>query len=623
MSKQQERAVFFEWQKERVQRRIDALENRSRRFWQMKLADMFIGIFMVVVAFKTVRWLCIPLVLVTMGIFLFINRIHHKVDQSFVRYRILHHIKMTQIARIKLDWDNLPAVQPRDSQTTHPFEIDLDITGDHSLYRLLNAGVSLEGGERLRQWLLNPVPDLDVIRQRQILIQELAPLVLFREKLMLHSLFATRYSASELEGQKLLLWLDAQRELDVPRSALIIPTLLSASTLLLVVLHFIINSPIALSIIPCLLSLGWYLWTGRNRSSLAMDTSYLRNAFDQLYTVFRYLEKYPYGKHIHLKKLCEPFLKHAGNSPSLLLRQLSRLGRAANLENTGWIALILNALIPWDFYVAHLLSRYRARIAKLLPVWLDIWYELEVLSSLANFAYLHPEYVMPEFALENMQDTPTLFRATGLGHPLIEDEKKVENDFTINHHNEIVLITGSNMAGKSTFLRTIGINLCLAYTGAPVNATSLQMSLFEIFACIKIADSVTDGYSYFYAEVRRLKALLSRLEEGAHYPIFFLIDEIFKGTNNRERLIGSTAYIEALVGKNCIGAISTHDLELVKLADMWPKIKNYHFREEVINGRMVFDYKLQHGPCPTTNALKIMQLEGLPTSTKMLPHHLT
>src|SRR5207302_8634304 len=118
---------------------------------------------------------------------------------------------------------------------------------------------------------------------------------------------------------------------------------------------------------------------------------------------------------------------------------------------------------------------------------------------------------------------------------------------------EIVLITGSNMAGKSTFLRTIGINLCLAYTGAPVNATSLQMSLFEIFACIKITDSVTDGYSYFYAEVRRLKALLSRLEEGAHYPIFFLIDEIFKGTNNREGLICSTAYIEALDGKNCIG----------------------------------------------------------------------
>ncbi|MFL5704773.1 MAG: MutS-related protein, partial [Ktedonobacteraceae bacterium] len=162
------------------------------------------------------------------------------------------------------------------------------------------------------------------------------------------------------------------------------------------------------------------------------------------------------------------------------------------------------------------------------------------------------------------------------------------------------------------FLRTLGVNLCLAYAGGPVNASTFQTSLFRIYTCIKVSDSVTDGYSYFYAEVRRLKALLSELERPSDFPLFFLIDEIFKGTNNRERLIGSSAYIHALVGKNCMGAISTHDLELVKLADTQPEIKNYHFREEVIDGQMVFDYILRPGPCPTTNALKIMQLEGLP-----------
>jgi DNA mismatch repair ATPase MutS len=178
----------------------------------------------------------------------------------------------------------------------------------------------------------------------------------------------------------------------------------------------------------------------------------------------------------------------------------------------------------------------------------------------------------------------------------------------------VMLITGSNMAGKSTFLRTLGLNLCLAYAGAPVNARSLETVLFELYGCIKVSDSVTDGYSYFYAEVRRLRGLLRRLEAGSRYPIFFMIDEIFKGTNNRERLIGSTAYIHALAGKNCVGAISTHDLELVKLAETLPRIRNYHFREDVVNGRMSFAYKLRHGPCPTTNALKIMELEGLPTS---------
>ena len=157
-----------------------------------------------------------------------------------------------------------------------------------------------------------------------------------------------------------------------------------------------------------------------------------------------------------------------------------------------------------------------------------------------------------------------------------------------------------------------------AFAGGPVNASTLQTSLFKIFTCIKVSDSVTDGYSYFYAEVKRLKALLSELERDSGYPLFFLIDEIFKGTNNRERLIGSQAYIQALVGKNCLGAISTHDLELVKLADILPEIKNYHFKEDVIDGQMVFDYILRPGPCPTTNALKIMQMEGLPVPNSMV-----
>jgi len=190
--------------------------------------------------------------------------------------------------------------------------------------------------------------------------------------------------------------------------------------------------------------------------------------------------------------------------------------------------------------------------------------------------------------------------------------QKVVNDFSIHKRGEIDIITGSNMSGKSTFLRTLGINLCLAYAGGPVNASLFQTSLFRIFTCIRINDSVTEGYSYFYAEVKRLRKLLTEVESDNNMPLFFLIDEIFKGTNNRERRIGSESYISALVGKKCIGLISTHDLELVTLEEILPDIRNYHFKEDVLDGQMVFDYKLREGPCPTTNALKIMQMEGLP-----------
>ncbi|MBO0779668.1 MAG: hypothetical protein J2P37_12660 [Ktedonobacteraceae bacterium] len=286
-----------------------------------------------------------------------------------------------------------------------------------------------------------------------------------------------------------------------------------------------------------------------------------------------------------------------------LTRQSSPTGLSQGLP------YIFNVIMPWDLTLSYLLSRCKAQAKEHLPRWIDAWYELEALCSLANFAYLNPDFAMPEIA--DRAGSPA-FSARQLGHPLIPDEERIVNDVTIERVGDIMLITGSNMAGKSTFLRTLGINLCLTYAGSVVSAAVLTTGLYELNCCISVSDSLADGYSYFYAEVRRLRLILDRLREKSQYPIFVLIDEIFKGTNNRERSIGSHAYIYALAEATCIGAISTHDLELVKLADELSQVKNYHFREEVVNDEMLFDYRLYTGPCPTTNALKIMQKEGLP-----------
>jgi DNA mismatch repair ATPase MutS len=266
--------------------------------------------------------------------------------------------------------------------------------------------------------------------------------------------------------------------------------------------------------------------------------------------------------------------------------------------------------VPWDFIFTHRLELVKKEIANLLPHWLDTWYELEALNSLANFAYLHPRYEFPELLAETGRIV-----ARELGHPLLKPESKVCNDFELDHDRRIVILTGSNMAGKSTFLRTIGVNLVLAYAGAPVNAEKLQASLFRIFTCIKVSDSVQDGLSYFYAEVKRLQALLAATEVDDALPVLFLIDEIFRGTNSRERLIGSRSYIRTLAQGTSVGLVATHDLELIKLGDEIEGVVNQHFREEVYEGRMVFDYRLRPGPCPTTNALTIMRLEGLPVES--------
>ena len=167
------------------------------------------------------------------------------------------------------------------------------------------------------------------------------------------------------------------------------------------------------------------------------------------------------------------------------------------------------------------------------------------------------------------------------------------------------------MSGKSTFLRTVGINLALANAGGPVNASSMEIAPLRMFTCIRVADSVNDGISYFYAEVKRLKRMLTELESESEYPMIYFVDEVFRGTNNRERLIGSRELLRQLCMLNGVGLISTHDLELTSLADEMEGVTNFHFRETIENGKMSFDYLLHPGPSPTTNALTIMELEGL------------
>jgi DNA mismatch repair ATPase MutS len=307
-----------------------------------------------------------------------------------------------------------------------------------------------------------------------------------------------------------------------------------------------------------------------------------------------------------LAEICAPFVDQ-DKRPSVEIRRLGTLAAALGVRTNPLLWFLVHLVLPWDFIFTHRLEQLRNELAHLLPRWLDAWYELEALNSLANFAYLNPHYVFPEISSEDNR-----FAAQNLGHPLLSYETRVCNDFELDQHRRIVILTGSNMAGKSTFLRTIGVNLSLAYAGSPVNANNLQTSLFRPFTCIKVSDSVQDGLSYFYAEVKRLTALLTAAKTDDPLPLLFLIDEIFRGTNSRERLIGSRSYIRALSNSNVVGLVATHDLELVKLADEIDGVVNFHFREDVSDGRMVFDYRLRSGPCPTTNALTIMRLEGLP-----------
>jgi DNA mismatch repair ATPase MutS len=279
------------------------------------------------------------------------------------------------------------------------------------------------------------------------------------------------------------------------------------------------------------------------------------------------------------------------------------------------LGFLVNLVLPWDFWIALLAGRLRGRAAAYLPVWLEAWYHLEALISLSNLAYLNPDYTFPQVT----SGMSPVFHARGLGHPLIPAGRKVVNDFDLPELGQVMILTGSNMAGKSTFIKTLGINLCLAFAGGPVNAAELSTLPFRLHTCMRITDSIADGFSYFYAEVKCLKSLMEALREADAPACLYLIDEIFRGTNNRERLIGSRAYVRALIAARGVGLIATHDLELSGLASTSPQVRNFHFRDALAQGMLVFDYKIRPGPCPTTNALKIMAMEGLPTDLDPIP----
>ncbi len=590
---------------ERLERRLSALARLSNQYAWIRLAIFLSGVALTSAAFVLGNWwLGLTVLVLSLVVFDIAARLHRRVKSSAESHRVWLKIKQEHIARMNLDWEHIP---PALFQPERPLELDLDLVGERSLHRLCDTATSREGSTRLRDWLSAGTPDLARIEQRQSLVRELISMPVFRDKLRLHALLSSRSSSRRWDGGRLMKWL-AQFEPPLGlRTRLWILTALAIIDAVLFLATQFVGLPPFWGF-PFVLYAGIYLWTVQQMGDPFNLALSLSDPLNDLHAVFRHLETYPYTAKPGLRSLCALFLR-TDQRPSALLRRLSRVVSAASLRRNPLLWTMFSSVLPWDVYVMHALNKRRAELSDLLPRWLDVWFELEALASLASAAYLNPDTTFPR--LHTVDDQPIL-TASGLGHPLIPNASRVCNDFTLFHLGEIALITGSNMSGKSTFLRTLGVNLCLAYAGGTVYARQLDSAAFRLFSCIRVTDSVTDGISYFYAEVKCLKAMLVALEEDHPFPLFFLVDEIFRGTNNRERLIGSRSYIRALVGKDGAGVLSTHDLELVKLAGEMPQIKNYHFAETISGTEMSFDYTLRSGPCPTTNALKIMQMQGLP-----------
>ncbi|HSF68148.1 MAG TPA: MutS family DNA mismatch repair protein [Nitrospiraceae bacterium] len=540
-------------------------------------------------------------------LFLTVAAYHNRLESRLHRLRLWKQIKLVHLARLRLDWNHIPA-RPSSTPDNHPYAKDLDLVGSHSLLHLLDTTVSSYGQSRLASWFLEqpPGPDQWLIRRR--LVQELIPRSLFRDRLGLEGQLI---GDQEINGRRLEAVL--QHAVGFPHLAIVL-----AIQILLAIATFGLGLSALLNWLPNYWMWPFaayvllYFWTDQGEELLEHAVG-VHFELEKLGAVLGFVERHAKPKHSALAGLWTPLLAPDVNPPRLV-RQAARTLHAISVKAHPLIHLIVNLLCPWDLWFTYRLRRIQAQVADHLPTWLDRLAEVEAASALATFAALHPSYCWPALlsADQRRNGAQAMLSTKGLAHPLIQETNRVANDLTLDALGTILLVTGSNMSGKSTFLRTLGINLCLAQAGAPVCAALFEWTWVRIATCIRVDDSLEAGLSFFYAEVKRLKSLLDATSDRSGAPVLFLIDEIFKGTNNRERLIGSRSYISTLAEGNGFGLVTTHDLELTDLDKTVPKLRNAHFQETVAAGALQFDYKLRAGPSPSTNALRIMELEGLP-----------
>ncbi len=459
----------------RIERRIARFDALSRRYTWVRLIVFLAG-----AAFtwgaaarfgSRAGW---GAFLAALLLFTFVVILHRRLDRWNEKFHIWRDLQTEQAARQALDWAHIPA-PVASALSTSPLALDLDLTGPRSLHHLLDRAVSRQGSARLAGWLTTGVPEDGKIVTRQAVVRELKALPRFCNRLLLTFRLLTR---QPLDADKLLGWLSTPLPEIALRRLLPWAALLAFGNLALFALY-------AVGLLPPYWLLSSLAYAALYFSSQGLISRFLAAVIrldGELATfqpLLQFIESYPYAKATHLAALCAPFT-HGPDRPTRLLRQVKAAAAPAGLRMNPAMGLLLNLLTPWDFWAAWLAGRQKKRMARLLPGWLDTFHELEALISLGMFAAQNPHYAFPQIGPlgkpANAGDPPPgLFSATRMGHPLLPPTQRVCNDFTGNSLGELNLITGSNMAGKSTFIRTVGVNLCLAYAGGPVCAAALIM----------------------------------------------------------------------------------------------------------------------------------------------------
>ena len=531
---------------------------------------------------------------------------HSRVDAAERRASAFAQVNEEAASRVERRWTSLPAPRPSAASAAHPYADDLDLFGRASLFSLLGSAGTEAGRQALARWLLHPAGAGDV-RARQDAVRELAGLKRWRETLAATALMV---EANPHELEVFLAWAAGPPWLTPRRWLVWTARAVAATTLPLAVLHAtgIVNSPYWLA--PLVVGLG--LMAGCERR--------IHQTFSQAFSRERLFHEHAaLFEHLADAQFTAPLLRqlvgqlHAsGLAAPREMAALGRLMRLADLRFQAFFHFPINAFTSWDVHVLWALERWQARTGTHLPRWFAALGEFEALSALAWLAHDHPSWAFPD-----VDPKADRLVAEDLGHPLLPGSQRVGNDVEVGPAGSCLLVTGSNMSGKSTLLRAIGLNVVLAHAGGPTCARRLRMPPLAPFTSMRVQDSLEEGVSYFMAALRRLKHLVSEAERSRPdgSPMLYLLDEILQGTNTAERQVAVRRIMAHLLELRAIGAITTHDLELAGAPELAARCRTVHFTEGVSPDgegvRLSFDYKLRPGVATSRNALKLLELVGL------------
>jgi hypothetical protein len=501
------------------------------------------------------------------------------------------------LARLNDEWAGTGETGDRFLDPLHPYARDLDLFGKASLFELLCTARTRAGEETLAAWLQAAAP-VDEILLRQDAVRDLTGRVLFREKLF--SLGETVRLG--VQPGALAEW--GERGPFFPSQITrVVTTALGILWLASLVAWVVWGlGPIALAV--SILNLAWAHRLYARFEEAADRIEKATGDLELLAGVLTHLEQEQFSS----PKLIEiqAALRREGIAPSVAIRKLARTVEYLKSRRSPALRP-LDVFTYWCAQLVFVAERWQRVYGPQIRGWLAAVGQLEALTALSAYAYEHPEDVFPEF---DQGSVGAVFEAEGLAHPLLPVAQAVRNDIKLGDGLQLIILSGPNMAGKSTFIRSIGANAVLAQAGAPVRATRLSLSPLNVAASICILDSLSGGVSRFYAEIHRVK-LVSDLTQGP-VPVLFLLDELLSGTNSHDRLAGTEFVVRSFVEHNAIGIVSTHDLALAKIPEsMGERAANYHFEDRFEDGQLIFDYKMKPGIVQTSNALELMRSIGL------------